>query len=253
MIQSLSLFSGLDARSLIFVALAVFAAGLVRGFSGFGLSAVVMASATVMLPPVELIPVCFVLETAASVVMFRGGLRHADMDMVKVLVIGSAIGLPAGLLATTTIDPDLSRKAALTLILVLTVAQFLRLAPHSLATRKGLYATSLGAGVATGLASVGGMVIALYILASRIEPKRMRASLVMYLAISMAASLIYYLAYGVLTAEAFRRGILLAPLALCGVGLGSLMFRPAHEHLYKTICLLLLSLLSLTGLVRLVL
>lgn len=251
MIQSLIEFSGLSPAQLGFVMTAALVAGLARGFAGFGLSAVVMASAAVAIPPVELIPVCFVLEVAASLAMFRGGLRHADMHIVWVLVIGSAIGMPIGLLATTNIDADLSKSVALALILALTLAQFFRLAPRFLASREGLYASGLTAGIATGLASVGGMVIALYILASQVEPRRMRASLVMFLAISMVSSLIYLFAYDMMTKEAAWRGALLTPLALAGVGLGSLLFRPAYEHLYKTACLALLSLLSVAGLLRL--
>ena len=253
MIQSLTQISGLSADDLLVVTAAVFAAGLIRGFSGFGLSAIVMASVAILIPPVELIPVCYVLEGAASLAMLRGGFRTADMSLVWVLVIGSAVGVPIGLLATTNIDPDLSRLVALSIILCLTLAQFFGLAPGFLATRKGLYASGVTAGLASGLASVGGMVIALYILASKAEPRRMRASLVMFLAISMATSLVYLLAYGVMTSQAVWRGLLLSPVVLVGVGLGSLLFRPAHEHLYKTACLLLLSALAATGLIRVIL
>ena len=76
--------------------LITFTAGLVRGFSGFALSAMVMASAVLILPPVELIPICWWLEMSASLLMARGGWRDADRGVVKGLVIGSALGLPLG-------------------------------------------------------------------------------------------------------------------------------------------------------------
>ncbi|MBT7906218.1 MAG: sulfite exporter TauE/SafE family protein, partial [Marinovum sp.] len=47
------------------VALVCLLAGIVRGFSGFALSALVMASAALIIPPVELIPVCWWLEICA--------------------------------------------------------------------------------------------------------------------------------------------------------------------------------------------
>ncbi len=238
----------LPLNDLLIVMAAVFIAGMVRGFAGFGLSAIVMASVAFLIAPVELIPICFVLEGAASLAMFRGGMRNADMKMVWVLVITSAIGLPLGLLATTSISTDHSKLAALCIILCLAVAQLFRFAPGFLATRGGLYLTGLVAGLVTGLASVGGMVIALYILASGTEPRQMRASLVMYLAIGMFTSLFYLSAYGMLTTQAIWRGALMSPLVLLGVGAGSLLFRPAHERFYKNACLLLLMLLAATGL-----
>jgi len=110
--------TGLPTQSFAIAAIAVFAAGLIRGFSGFGLSAILMASIVTIIPPVELIPICYVLEGAASVAMFRGGLKNADMTVVWGLVIGSAIGaitfailkkkpgLDAGSLPTHPIVPE---------------------------------------------------------------------------------------------------------------------------------------------------
>ncbi len=55
-----------------------FVAGVVRGFSGFALSAMVMAMAVLILPPVELIAMCWWLEMTASVLMMKGGWADAD-------------------------------------------------------------------------------------------------------------------------------------------------------------------------------
>ena len=55
------------------VALICLLAGIVRGFSGFALSALVMASAALTIPPIELIPVCWWLELCAGFMMIRSG------------------------------------------------------------------------------------------------------------------------------------------------------------------------------------
>jgi len=253
MTEYLSQILHLSNQEALVVGTAVFAAGLVRGFAGFGLSAILMAAVVSIVPPVELIPVCYILEAAASIAMFRGGFRDADMTIVWGLVIGSAIGVPAGLLATTHIDPGISRLIALLIVLGLTLAQLLRLRPRFLATRKGLYASGLMAGVATGLASVGGMVVALYVLARETEPRRMRASLVMFLFIGMFTSLVYLLAYDVMNHQALWRGLVLSPVVLAGVFLGTLLFRPSLAHLYKQACLLVLIMLCVAGLARAIL
>jgi len=249
MITNLMQLTGLPLSDLMIVVMAVFMAGLIRGFAGFGLSAIVMASVAIIIPPIELIPMCYLLEGAASLAMFRGGMANANMKIVWILVVCSAIGVPIGLFATTSIDIDLSRKLALSLILALTMAQFFKLRPRILATRKGLYLSGVTAGLATGLASVGGMVIALHVLASEAPPKQMRASLVMFLCISMVTSLVYLIAYDVMSMQAVWRGVLLAPVVLLGAFLGIWLFRPAYEHLYKVACLTLLTLLSATGLI----
>ncbi|MFT7522369.1 MAG: putative membrane protein YfcA, partial [Candidatus Paceibacteria bacterium] len=155
------------------VVLAVFSAGAVRGFAGFALSAILMASVVVILPPVDLIPLAFLLESAASLAMFRGGAKDADMSVVWVLAIGSIIGVPIGLYATVTISPDISKLVALIIVLSLALAQLFRLVPASMGNRAGLAVSGIVAGIVTGLASVGGMVVALYVLSSKAEAKTM--------------------------------------------------------------------------------
>lgn len=251
-IEHLVEFTGLAPRDLTMAAAAVFIASMVRGFAGFGLSAVVMASVVTIIPPVQLIPICYLLEGTASILMFRGGLKDADMTIVWGLVIGSAIGVPAGLLVTTTIDIDLSKLIALLLILGLTIAQLFRLRPKFLATKKGPYAAGLIAGIASGLASVGGMVVALFVLARDAEARQMRASLVMYLFIGMFTSMVFLLIYDVMNMAAFRRGALLSPLVFAGVFAGTFLFRPSLARFYKRVCLGLLIALCVVGLTRLV-
>ena len=50
-----------------FLVVAAFGAGVVRGFSGFGTSAVLMAAAAPILPPVAMIPACWMVEAAEKI------------------------------------------------------------------------------------------------------------------------------------------------------------------------------------------
>jgi uncharacterized membrane protein YfcA len=252
MVFSLSEYTGLGPEQFLICAGAVFLAGLVRGFAGFALSAILMASIVVIIPPVELIPVAYILEGVASAAMFRGGIKEADMSIVWVLAIGSAIGAPIGLYATTSISPEISKLVALIVVMGLTFAQLFRFTPKFLNSKPGLYGTGIFAGIVTGLASVGGMVVALYVLSSNASAKTIRGSLVMFLFIGMFTSLIYLLLYGLMDAQAARRGLVFSPVLLVGVYLGTFMFRPSLAVFYKQFCLILLIALSALGLLRMI-
>lgn len=252
MVFSLGEYTGLGSDQFLICATAVFLAGLVRGFAGFALSAILMASIVVIIPPVELIPVAYILEGVASIAMFRGGIRDADMSMVWVLAIGSAIGAPIGLYATTSISPEISKLVALIVVMSLTFAQLFRFSPKFLNSKSGLYGTGVFAGIVTGLASVGGMVVALYVLSSNASARTIRGSLVMFLFIGMFTSLIYLLLYGVMDAQAVRRGLVFSPVLLIGVYMGTFMFRPSLAVFYKQFCLVLLIALSALGLMRMI-
>ena len=52
----------LNNSDLALLILICFFAGLIRGFTGFGLSAFVMSLALSIIPPLELIPICWCME-----------------------------------------------------------------------------------------------------------------------------------------------------------------------------------------------
>ncbi|MEL6947823.1 MAG: TSUP family transporter [Pseudomonadota bacterium] len=253
MLSSLLALTDLTAVEFSIAVLAVFSAGLVRGFSGFALSAMVMASLALIIPPVELIAICWFLELAASLLMVRGGFAQADMKMVLGLWGGGLMGLPIGLYLTNAVSPDTSRMMALGVIIGLACAQLLRLRPRFLATNPGLLGSGVTAGIATGLAGVGGMVVALYVLARDAPAALMRSSLVMYLFIGSATSFLYLTVYGMMTWEAFGRAAVFIPVVVLGVLAGKALFRPRLEPYYKPFCLVLLVTLAAAGLLRLAL
>ncbi len=237
----------------LWLGLICFVAGLVRGFSGFALSAVAMSVAVLFLPPVEMIPILWWQEMTASMLMLRGGWQDADRRVTYGLVIGSAAGLPLGLWLTNWLTPEPSKLAALLVIMALAAAQLARVRMRFLATRPGLYGSGVMSGIVTGIAGVGGMVVALYVLARESAARQMRGSLVLYLFLSSLISMVTLVLFEVMTWQAMLRGLALAPFSALGVMVGKLAFRPAWEPYYKPFCLVLLLALAFAAMARLVL
>ncbi len=234
----------------IWLTLICFLAGMVRGFSGFALSAVVMAIAVMFLSPIALIPILWFQEMTASLLMVRGGIKAANRRVVTGLVLGSAFGLPIGLSLTQALPVDTSKLVALSVIVVLAATQLAKLRLPFLATRLGLWGSGILAGIVTGLAGVGGMVVALYVLASNAPAREMRASLVMFLFASSVISLATLTYFNVMTSQSALRGLALAPASALGVVVGKTMFRPSWEPYYKPFCLCLLIALATFGILR---
>lgn len=244
----------LSPGEIAFAAIAVFFAGVVRGFSGFALSAMVMASLVFVIDPKAIIPICLVLEIVATILLTRGGAaEEADRPMVYGLIFGVLAGFPLGLLVTINVADETSRVLALGIILTLAVAQLSGFRPRFLATRAGLVGSGVAAGVVQGTAAAGGMVIALYALARNAPVGVMRASLVFYLSITIVLHSIILTAFGLLTELALIRGLLLAAPAAAGVLLGAWLFSPRLQPYYRRACLSLLSGLAAVGIARIAL
>lgn len=250
MLEQLQTYADLTPAEIATVGVVVFLAAIVRGFSGFALSALVMASLAVMIPPVELIALCWFLEMAASVLMVRGGAGEADKKVVFGLVSGSIVGTPIGLTLTTTVPVSTSKMIALAVICVLAILLLSKMRWRFLATRPGLYLSGLTAGIMTGLASVGGLVVTLYVLSQDMPARVIRASLVIFLFVSSSASFFYLIFYGLMTNTILARAVFTVPLVFAGVFIGKTIFRPSMERHYKRFCLMLLIALAGFGLLQ---
>lgn len=234
---------------LILLALTVLA-GVVRGFSGFALSAMVMATAIVILPPVELIPMLWWLEMSASLLMMKNGWAEADRKMAFGLVIGALLGWPIGLWLTLSLPVEISKALALSVIVVLAASQLAKIKLTFLASKPGLYGTGIVAGIVSGVAHVGGMVVAFYILAANQPARVMRASLVLYLFLGSASSMIVLLLFGVMDFSGISRGLVFALPTMFGVLLGQQLFTDRLSAYYRPFCLVLLIGLATVGLIR---
>jgi len=249
----MSAFLDLTIPQIVLLGGICFAAGMVRGFAGFALSALVMAAAATIISPISLIPVLWFLEMAASLQMAGGGWRDANRTIAILLVMGNFIGWPIGLTLTTSLPTDTSTLIALLIILALAALQLARLRILGLATRPGTLISGIVAGIAAGVAHVGGMVVALYVLSQNQPAKMMRGTLVVYLFLASFGSFLFLMYFDVMTLQAAWRGLFFAPIAMLGVFVGTKFFSPKWEPYYRPFCLNLLMFLASLGLIRLAL
>ena len=127
----------LNNSDLVILILICFFAGLVRGFSGFGLSAFVMSLSVTIIPPLELIPICWWMEFIAGVFMIKNGWKESDKGTSIFLWLGAICGLPIGLFIIKILDVQISKFVALALILILSVILFRNFKLYFLSSKLG--------------------------------------------------------------------------------------------------------------------
>ena len=241
----------LNNSDLALLILICFFAGLIGGFTGFGLSAFVMSLALSIIPPLELIPICWWMEFFAGVFMIKNGWKESDKKTSMHLWLGAIFGLPIGIFFTTILDFQISKFIALTLILMLSLILLQNFKLQFLSTKLGTISSGVFAGMATGLASIGGMIVATYVLASQNSARRMRASIIVYILLNSITTFIFLIIFDVMDQKAFLRGILLAIPSSIGVVLGSILFIQKLEKYYRPVTLGLMIIFATIGLFRL--
>ena len=99
----------LGLSGILWMAVAVLIAAFVRGYSGFGFSAMLIAASSLVTNPLNFVAVVVILETVMSLQSFRQAGPDVDWGRVGWLMAGAAVGLPVGLWFMTAISEDTAR------------------------------------------------------------------------------------------------------------------------------------------------
>ena len=242
----------LTTLQLVYAASVLMAASYVRGYSGFGFSAVLVAGLSFVMDPVEAVPLAFLFEVFASVVQGRSVWADVRWKDCSLLLVAAFVGNPIGGVLLTEVDQALVRGATLFTLLFLTVALLRERASQFDPPTRTIFVVGLVAGIVNGATAMAGLVIVLAMSFTTIRPAAMRATLIVYFFVSDIAALVALGARDELTQTLFSRGLLGIPILTLGIFVGSKAFRRASLDSFRRATLSLLLGISIVGLIRLV-
>jgi uncharacterized membrane protein YfcA len=236
--------------------LIVFGAGIVRGFAGFGFSALCVAGLTLFASPAMVVPPIFVLEVLASLTLLRDALKDVDWPWLSWLVLGNALCIPLGiaLLAWVPETPLRALIGALLLLaaLLLRSGFSLALAP----TRWVRLGTGLVSGFVNGVAAIGGLAVAVLLSTAHMAPAAMRATMIVLFlftdlyALLWAGVLSWNTPASLLGEHTLLWATWLAPAMLAGIWVGQRAFVGVSPAQFRRHVLNLLILIALISVVR---
>lgn len=244
---------------LLALALAVaLLAGIARGFSGFGFSAICIAGLALIVSPARVVTAIFLLEIIASLGMLRSVARDVDLQWLKWLVLGTALCLPVGMALLAWLPAQTLRMAFGGLLL--TSAALLRsgMAPALAPTGGMRLAAGMVSGLANGVAGIGGLVLVALLSATAMPPAGLRATLVVLilfadvyaLAWAGVLSLHSAAAAALLGWDTVRWVLWLAPPMLVGIWIGQRSFGAVSPQRFRQLVLNGMMLISLLVIAR---
>ena len=240
----------MDIFVISFSALAVLVAGIIRGYSGFGFSMIATTSMTLVLPPVEVIPVVLVLEIFASTWLLPRVWKQIDWRSLSWLSGGVLVGTPPGVFLLAQVPAKPMRAGIALAIMFLVILLWRGFHLKRMPGRIGTVTTGLCSGFLNGSAAIGGPPVILFYFSSPAGVTVSRASIVAYFLGTDSLAWIISLAHGLVTLNTgILTGTLCAPLIL-GIFLGNRLFTQSKEDAVKRKVLILLMLLSSAALLR---
>ena len=234
-----------------FMAFACLMAAFVRGYSGFGFSALVVSASALVTNPLYFVGVVMVCEFLMTFQQWRGVRADVDWMRVLALMIGAAIGLPLGLWGITRVGVDTARAVIAVYVLAMCAVMLMgwrirsaqRFPPH------------LGVGIFAGMAnSVGmaGLPVATYFTAQGMSAAVFRGTLIAYFAALDLFSIPLMWGTGIITLDTLKVAAAALPLMGLGIWAGGRHFLATDPQDFRKFAIGLLAFLAVINLVKVV-
>jgi uncharacterized protein len=223
----------------------VFIASVLRGFTGFGFGLAAVPLLSLALPPAQAVPFVVVLQVVVGVGGLRSAWRLCDWQAVGALFPGLVLGIPIGLTILTLL-PANPVRLAIGLVIAASVLLLWRGARLP-ANPSRLLAAGIGlvSGVISGLSSMGGPPIIVYLLALGHDAARVRASSIVFFLAAGMVSAIPMAATGLITREVLVWTVVSVPVLFGGSWIGTWGFRRAKPVHHRMTALVVLSVLAI--------
>jgi uncharacterized protein len=237
---------GLIAYTLV----VVFLAGIVRGYSGFGFSALVTLSLSLFLSPAMVIPMLMLMEVVASIHMLPLLWRQVDWRTLAILMGGSLISVPLGAYLLAHL-PDAHLRFVISAMVLTTAILLWRGYRFPMRGRNRLaFGTGLMSGAMTGAAGSGGLIVAVMFLSISTEMAVVRATMVAYVTAQSSYMVAVAGAYELLTLQTLIAAAVLMIPMFAGMSVGHRTYVASAQTAYRRFVLITLMVLSVAGIVR---
>lgn len=231
--------------SLLYAALSVFAAGLIRGFSGFGSALINAPVLSLIWGPTIGVPVAALIEVAPAIQLTPKAIKIANWKTVWAFSIPALILLPAGTFILVSVPADDMRRAIGAIVLV--VALILWSGWRYRGPRGVVPSMCVGlvGGSLAGATGVAGPPVILYLMSSEDSPAQTRANLIAYFTIILFGIVATFSLKGLVSLNTLWLAAAMLIPFIAGTAIGTRMFPLASERVFRNIALTTLTVSSL--------
>ena len=233
----LDIFSELGWLQILGMAGAIFAAAVLRAFTGFGFALAALPVLSLFLAPGTAASIVVLLTLGVSLQTFRSYAKDVEVKPMALVVVLSAIGTILGTQILLFIDPEMF---TITIGITVMVACFLltRFKPqHTEIGGVKAWLAGLTSGLMNGAVAIPGPPIIVYAMAVFSEAKDSRAFLMMFFLFSAIFAAITYSLNGILTVKELLLFATAYPAMMIGDRVGFWLFDNYGTAAYRNIAI----------------
>jgi uncharacterized protein len=234
----------------IFAAVIVFAAGFLRGFTGFGFGLLAVPALTLFFEPREIVPAVVILTAVVGLQLLRRVWSQADWPSVKLLTIGAVIGTPFGAWVLASVSADLMRAIIGSICIAAVLLLWRGFKLHSVPGRGARVGIGIVSGLINGATAMGGPPVIIFFLALPSGVAVGRASLLVFFFFTSIISIVVQASAGLMSFRVLVLTLLMLPVMALGNRLGDHWFGKATDRHYRLVALVFLLAIAVAAVAR---
>jgi len=225
----------------IYAAIAVTAvAGLMRGYSGFGTAILLAPAYSVLWGPRIGVPVMLLMELVVSMQLVPKAFGEANRRVILPIGAAACLATPLGAFILFTAEQDVLRRFIGGFVLVFGLLLMSGWRYHGSRPLPLNLAVGSLAGLLKGATGISGPPVILYLLAGPEAVRQHRANLILFFGTISVISVIPPALGGLIGWSTVAKLLLLLPVLMLCVPLGSRLFHILPERWYRRAALFLL-------------
>ncbi len=222
------------------------AAGLVRGFAGFGAAMIIMPGLSLIYRPIDALAILTVIDIPATLQLLPAAIRQARWRQVFLLASGASVAIPLGLWIMVSVDREIMRRVIAVMVLLYVAVLALGWRNRNLPGTALTFGVGAVSGFLGGSTGMGGPPVIVFLMPGSHQASAIRGSILAYFAVTTVIYLgLFGWRYDMLTPQMWWHALVLTPIYIGSTWLGSRLFRQASEHIYRWVTLGFLAALAL--------
>lgn len=240
--------SFVESPALIPALLAIAAAGIVRGFAGFGAAMLFMPVATYLYDPRLVVVAFFLIDWLVTLPLAANAFKKWEVRTVLPAVAGAWAGAWFGAYLLATTDALVLRWVICGIIIALVLLLLSGWRYHGAPKAPISLLVGGGAGVLGGVSQVSAPPVVAYWASGPAGAATIRANLITFFFFSSIGSFAAFLSHGVFTAQTIALALWLTPAYGLGLYAGARFFHGSDEALFRRVALMIIILAAITSL-----
>lgn len=241
------MFDAFSPHLLLLLAVVLFIAGCVRGFSGFGAGMIFIPVATAFILPSTAAATFLFIDSIVTLPLLVRTVRRCEWPTVIPAVLGSVIFVHFGAWLLGNTDILVLRWAIFAIVTCLLLLLISGWRYHKPPAAPVSFATGGVSGVLGGISQVSAPPVVAMWLSSSKDPEVVRANLIVFFALASIGTFVAYTLNGFFTREVFTLLVIAVPVYGLAIYAGARGFRNANPQVYRKIAYALIALAALTS------